>query len=145
MDWNALGYTFSNSATWQNAYAKDVATVTDYGRTNWAEDFAESVMVAFYNHDIERGIGKIMPNWRDIRNQKEVAEQYFGKYMAAGGTCGKRMANTKKVPMSDSAKMAAVDGITNDPDTAVTWEGIEEIVIRPEVAELSSEFPEHSH
>ena len=133
MDANAQDTTFSQSATWQNAYAKDSNTVTEYGKSSWAEDFAESNVVAFYNHNIDRGIGKIVPNWRQFANQKETAEKYFGKYMVPGGKCGKRLANTPKVPMSSSAKMAALAQVEEDPDTKVTWEGIEEIVPKKEL------------
>lgn len=140
MDWHALGYTFSSSATWQNAYAKDKKTITEYGRSSWAENFADSIMVAFYNHNIAGGIGKIASNWKDFRYQKETAENYFGKFMNPGGKCANRMANTKKVPFSTSAKMAAMP---QDADTKVTWEGIGEIVMRPELEGLSTE--DHSH
>lgn len=140
MDWNAkTEKPFSKSGTWQNAYAKDTHTVTDYARNSWAEDFAESGVVAFYNHNIERGIGKIVSNWRQFGNQKATFEDNFKSYMEPGGTCGKRIPNTSKVPYTASAKMAA---LPQDSKTKESYEGIEEIVIDPKAEVVSIPQPE---
>lgn len=45
MDWHAVpghGDTFSSSSIWSDAYNRDLRTPSEYGRTNWMEDFAEA-------------------------------------------------------------------------------------------------------
>ncbi|KAH6692740.1 hypothetical protein F5X68DRAFT_129668 [Plectosphaerella plurivora] len=59
---------FSYGNTWRTIVGRDSAIVTEYGRTSWPENFAESMVIAVANHNFPGGIGSMHPNPGPVRN-----------------------------------------------------------------------------
>lgn len=107
MDWHAVpghGDTFSSSSIWSDAYNRDSRTPTDYGRTNWMEDFAEAGKCGVADANLKGGFGSITYYWSTIQNQYKTYEQYFGSFIKPGGTCPRRFANSPTVPTNGNSK-----------------------------------------
>ncbi|KAK3318838.1 hypothetical protein B0H66DRAFT_251066 [Apodospora peruviana] len=108
LDWHALtqyGSPFSNTAIWRDNFNADKASVTDYSRTNWMENFAEVGKVGVYDKVVPGGIGPIQPAWRDVFHQYATYQGYLGDNILPGGSCRNRFGNSPPVKMSNSAKM----------------------------------------
>lgn len=58
---------FSQSNIWKDNYNQDSAVVSAYARTSWAENFAETAIIAVYDKVVPGGIGGIQPNWNAVR------------------------------------------------------------------------------
>ena len=51
---------YSNTSPWRAAYAADNASVSDYARASWQEDFAEVGILGLYDRVVPGGVGKLV-------------------------------------------------------------------------------------
>lgn len=71
LDWHARSDlssgAFSDTGDWQDNYNQDSAVVSEYARTSWAENFAETGVIGVYDKLVDGGFGAIQSNWNDVR------------------------------------------------------------------------------
>lgn len=118
IDWNAKGTPgapFSSTNDWQYWYYQDQDTITNYGRTNWLEDFAESGMVGTADKYLAGGFGSVTYGWSLVKHQYQNYENNFFDLMAPGKTCWRRFANSAAVRMDGSRKR----GMGPKPDVSI--------------------------
>lgn len=53
---------FSYGTTWRSTVSRDTAVVSEYARTSWPENFAESMSIAVTDHNAPGGVGPMHPN-----------------------------------------------------------------------------------
>lgn len=111
----AIGSPFSESSTWQDAYAQDTSAPTAYAQSNWVEGFAEVGPLGFYDTYVSGGLAGIQPNIAQIQHQIDTYKNYLGATIAVGGTCENRLPNTETVPMINSARV--MQSLKNKPDS----------------------------
>lgn len=103
------GSPFSETAMWQGAYEKDSAVPTEYARTNWVEDFADSGRYAISDITHPGGLAARNPSWTTIRNQIGAYRGRLEKVIfPSGGKCTGKIDTTKAVPMTSSPKIRAM-------------------------------------
>lgn len=118
LDYGALndyGSPFSESSTWQDAYALDSAAPTAYAQSNWVEGFAEVGPLGFYDKYVSGGLAGIQPNVAQMQNQLDTYKNYLGNTIEVGGVCESRLPNTETVPMINSARV--MQALKNKPDS----------------------------
>ncbi|KAK2592709.1 hypothetical protein QQS21_009584 [Conoideocrella luteorostrata] len=133
LDWHAMpqySQPFSDTNVWQENYNQDSNTPTDYGRTNWMEDFAETGMVAVYDKVVPGGFGSIAANWNQILHQYATLQGYLGDTIIPGGSCTKRFANS--APVQKNATRKSLE-LGPKPDTNIKSPNITIIIPSKEV------------
>jgi hypothetical protein len=105
LDWHALeqfSTPFSGTKLWQDSYKQDSHTPTEYGRTNWMEDFAEAGMVGVYDKVVPGGFRSIAKNSYQIIHQYTTYQGYLGGTISPGGTCTKRFNDSVAVQLAET-------------------------------------------
>ncbi|EJT78421.1 hypothetical protein GGTG_03522 [Gaeumannomyces tritici R3-111a-1] len=93
------GTRYSETSMWADAYNRDSATATPYGRTNWVENFADAGRFAMSDMTTQGGIISRHSNWSGIATQnanyrRRLEHIIFPEGFPRGGLC------TGKVPGS---------------------------------------------
>lgn len=117
------GVPFSNSKTWLDNYNMDTAVCDSYAQSSQQENLAQETVVGLYDKVVPGGVGNIQPNWKAIFHQYATVQGYLGDILTPGGTCRHRLANSKPVPMGDSAKFRRDLGPA--PDVSLSSDVIE--------------------
>lgn len=113
------GAPFSNSKVWLDNYNQDSAVPDDYAQSSQQENLAQQTVIALYDKVVPGGVGSIQPNWKAIFHQYATVQGYIAKgAVVPGGTCTHRLANSKPVPKSDSAKFRR--GLGPAPNVALS-------------------------
>ena len=60
---------FSTGSIWKDNYNQDSAVASEYARSAWPENFAETGIVGLYDKVVPGGIGNIQKNWNQVRFQ----------------------------------------------------------------------------
>lgn len=60
---------------------------TEYGRTNWMEDFAAAGKINIADRYLCGGVGSITAQWSTIQNQYKTYENCFADLDASDKTC----------------------------------------------------------
>lgn len=97
----------SESKRWSDAYAADSKVPDEYSQTSFAEDVAQSTVVAAYDLNVPGGFQKVQKDWKTIYSQYSLiktlaneAGQAFtepGNILMPGGKCGHRLTNSEPV------------------------------------------------
>lgn len=143
LDYLALqqfGFPFSDTAIWRDSYDLDRAVPSDYSRTNFAEDFAESGIVGVYDKVVPGGIKSIEPKWPAIFHQYTTYQGYLGDNILPGGQCRNRIANSETVPKGGSDDAAIRMG--PKPNVTFTDPNIKVVKINSELLGLTFVHPE---
>ncbi|KAI9159155.1 Lipase-like protein [Paramyrothecium foliicola] len=113
---------FSSHAIWRDNYNQDSAVVSAYARTSWAENFAETAIIAVYDKVVPGGIGGIQPNWNAIFHQYATLQGFMGNAIIprSKAKCTTRLQNSQTVAMRDGARIAGPQ-----PDTFINGTQIE--------------------
>ena len=120
LDWGNAYADKSLSAlqNWKNAYDQDSKVPDYYAQTNFAEDLAQNTVVAAFDVNVPGGLATLSGNidWSSIHHQYELISKEQGDaggLLKPGGTCTKRMENSKLVQVPTSRKRAtAMRGMT---------------------------------
>ena len=108
MDWNAFtsltDQQFSTTSLWQNSYEQDSASVTEYSRTNWAENFAEYAHPSVYDTLVSGGFGNIEPNWSQVQNALHNYEYYVADLMRPASQCTFRLQDSPTTSATGASK-----------------------------------------
>ncbi|CAJ2505105.1 Uu.00g124990.m01.CDS01 [Anthostomella pinea] len=75
----------SDSSIWHDAVAQDAAIVSDYGKTNYIEDFAETGFLAHYENVNPGGLAQYSSAASQIQHQVSAAQQLLGDLIKPGG------------------------------------------------------------
>ncbi|KAF4126398.1 hypothetical protein GMORB2_0134 [Geosmithia morbida] len=123
------GAPFSNSKIWQDNYNLDTACVTDYARTKWSEDFAESGAMGLYDRLVPGGLRAAYPSTDGAYHQLHTFETYMESYIAPKpkSTCTHRRSNGEAVPLTESMR-----ALGKKPDTSFASFADVEVLPRPE-------------
>ncbi|KAI4250142.1 MAG: hypothetical protein L6R40_000314 [Gallowayella cf. fulva] len=134
LDAHAYSEPLSSSQHWDDEYKKDSHVPDPYSGTNFAEDVAQSTVLAAYNAVVPGGFGGIEPEWQKVHHQYatvQTLQRFAGNLLVPGGWCKNRLANSKTVPVPKRKMMLRgrwIGARSEKPDTSVP-EGIE--VIEP--------------
>ena len=92
----------SSSKTWENAYNQDSKVPDPYSRTNFAEDVAQTTIIAAFDLNVPGGL-RTFPgdrDWSSIQHQYELLKKEQGEagnVLIPGGTCTERIPNSQPV------------------------------------------------
>ncbi|KAI1204870.1 uncharacterized protein F4807DRAFT_454352 [Annulohypoxylon truncatum] len=106
----------SSSKRWAEQYALDNATVSDYARTLWAENLAETGIIALYNIVVPNGVANLQHNSpRQVFHQYATYTTYYRDIITPGKnqTCKQRVPDSKMVYWPDIAS----DGVPTETRT----------------------------
>lgn len=111
----------SSSSNWTAKYALDSHVPDPYSQTNKLEDVAQNTVVAAYNLNVPGGFGSVEPKWREVQHQfgTIVGEQRVaGNLLVRGGTCVRRLANSKAVQAEGVSRVRR--GLGKPPDVGLS-------------------------
>lgn len=143
LDFMALqeyGSPFSDTPIWRKSYMLDFSSPSDYSRTNFAEDFAESGLVGVYDKIVPGGVGRIQPNWWEVFWQFRTYQRYLLDQIVPGGRCRSRVANSETVAVDVSGTSRAVG--SEKPDVGFTDLSIKVVKTEPSRMGLTLVHPE---
>lgn len=98
----------SSSQKWINNYEQDTNVPDTYARSNMFEDVAQNSVIAAYNLNVPGGLATLNKNFNSIFHQYatiETAQRHAGNLLVAGGSCGKRLDNSKPVRVDGGSKL----------------------------------------
>ncbi|XDG07535.1 hypothetical protein ABKA04_007150 [Annulohypoxylon sp. FPYF3050] len=90
----------SQSQRWAEQYALDNATVSEYARTQWAENLAETGIIALYNNVVPNGIGNFHQNQPfEVYHQFATYTTYYRDMItpSKNRTCQRRVPESQLV------------------------------------------------
>jgi hypothetical protein len=127
---------FSDTDIWRDAYKRDRASVSDYAKSSWAENFAEIGIVSIYDKLVDGGLKKFQKNWSDISNQTDIYKIFLGDKIVPGGVCRDRVSKDETVATGLKTR-----DLESRPNTAFTSD-VNVITTNPKLNGLKIE---HSH
>ncbi|KAH9909257.1 hypothetical protein F4778DRAFT_776410 [Xylariomycetidae sp. FL2044] len=100
------GSGLSGGSTWKDAVGKDSAVVSDYGETNYGEDFADAAAFALYDIAVDSGLKSLSSNEGNIKNQISTVKSLLGDLIKPGAvkTCNRKFDNGKTTTKSGGSK-----------------------------------------
>ena len=112
---------FSTSQFWKDAYNRDSAVTTEYGRTIWPENFAEAGIIGVVDRNVPGGAGAVHPNPGPVRNQYTEYRNRLGDIIVpkAKPTCTQRLTNGNAVTKADNSAKFVAAGAAALPDTSI--------------------------
>ncbi|KAI0835486.1 hypothetical protein F5Y06DRAFT_306235 [Hypoxylon sp. FL0890] len=89
----------SDSQTWKDQFSQDSATVSEYARTLWTEDLAETGIIALYDIVVPGGADTLSKNSHDVYHQYSTYQKYYGDLITPGKktNCTSRLMNSQMV------------------------------------------------
>ncbi|KAI5867483.1 hypothetical protein GGS23DRAFT_179519 [Durotheca rogersii] len=102
---------FSSTKAWKDMFDEDTAAISEYGRSGWPENLADSGVVALFDIVVPGGAGTINPNWTSCFHQYANYKTAYGHVV----TPGVKLNCTKRV--DDSPIVQAGDGKSNGNTT----------------------------
>lgn len=92
----------SISPTWRASYALDSATVSEYARSAWPEQLAETGVAALYDAVVPGGLASAgNPSYGGVMNQVGAWRREFGRFVDGEGGCGLRRPDSPMVGWDD--------------------------------------------
>ncbi|KAL8777801.1 MAG: hypothetical protein Q9213_007698 [Squamulea squamosa] len=109
LDAHAYDEPASASDHWKDELSKDSAVPDDYSKSNLAEDFCQSSVIAAYNAVVPGGFPPIEPRWQEIRHQYETVQtiqrEQAGSILVPGGQCRQRLPNSEVVQKPSAKRL----------------------------------------
>ncbi|KAL8806657.1 MAG: hypothetical protein Q9182_001185 [Xanthomendoza sp. 2 TL-2023] len=134
LDAHAYKEPLSASQHWKDEYNQDSHVPDPYAGSSFAEDVAQSTVLAAFNAVVPGGFGSIEPEWQKVHHQYatvQTLQREAGNLLVPGGECKNRLANSQTVAVASRKRMLGgrwVGARSERPDTSVP-EGIS--VIEP--------------
>ncbi|KAI0112352.1 hypothetical protein F4776DRAFT_352275 [Hypoxylon sp. NC0597] len=99
----------SISQTWKLQFSQDSATVTEYARTLWSEDLAETGILALYDTIVPGGATTLSNNSHSVYHQYTTYQKYYGDIITPGkkSNCTSRLPDSNMVIWDDSGSRVA--------------------------------------
>ncbi|KAI1408249.1 hypothetical protein F5Y13DRAFT_112537 [Hypoxylon sp. FL1857] len=99
----------SVSQTWKQQFSQDSAAVTEYARTLWSEDLAETGILALYDTVVPGGADSLSNNSHSIYHQYSTYQKYYGDIITPGkkSNCTSRLADSQLVIWNDTGSSDA--------------------------------------
>ncbi|KAI1104033.1 hypothetical protein F4804DRAFT_352504 [Jackrogersella minutella] len=103
----------SISLYWAQQFILDDATISEYARTQWSENLAETGIIALYNMVVPGGVFNLKTDPRHVFHQFATYQTYYGDLITPGSKmkCNMRLPDSKVVVWNDtnSAPVPAED------------------------------------
>ncbi|OTA97535.1 hypothetical protein M434DRAFT_65490 [Hypoxylon sp. CO27-5] len=99
----------SASQTWKLQFSQDSATVTEYARTLWSEDLAETGILALYDTVVPGGVATLSNSSHSVYHQYTTYQKYYGDIITPGSKsgCTSRLPDSQMVTWDDSGSRIA--------------------------------------
>ncbi|KAL8697307.1 MAG: hypothetical protein Q9224_002384 [Gallowayella concinna] len=134
LDAHAYNEPLSASQHWKDEYDQDSHVPDPYAASTFAEDVAQSTVIAAFDAVVPGGFGSVEPEWQKVHHQYatvETLQREAGNLLVPGGSCKNRLENSETVAVASRKRMLRgrwVGARSERPNTSVP-EGIS--VIEP--------------
>ncbi|KAI1140932.1 hypothetical protein F5Y05DRAFT_292430 [Hypoxylon sp. FL0543] len=111
----------STSHAWKEQYSLDSAAVSEYARTSWAEDLAETGIIALYDRVVPGGAGTLSNESWSVYRQYATYQKYYAGILPPGVKvcCTDRLENSPMVIWDDTGSRIASQDSSPEFNTSI--------------------------